>query len=218
MKSGTLKKTALKLLWMILSAHDGMCQKFFRMHSARHSMQDPSWGPTLQILWVWRFYQPRHSFILPHIIKIRNNGIYSPQWSTNKFSNNDRHHHKFQNSHLQSFHRRYSQKPHNWSDHKAKPIIKQPFQDHPSPVTPSQDHLLAPFQDHKQSVAPFKDLKVQIIPPSQDHLSITDVRDRMILKHAFPTSLDTLGNMSGEYTMHVDLPVPQYSMHTGEYQ
>ena len=37
------------------------------------------------------------------------------------------------------------QKPHNRSHCKAKPIIKQPFQDYPSPVTPSQDHLLAPF-------------------------------------------------------------------------
>ena len=26
-------------------------------------------------------------------------------------------------------------KPHNKSDHKAKPVIKQPFQDDPSPVT-----------------------------------------------------------------------------------
>ena len=56
------------------------------------------------------------------------------------------------------------QRPHNRSDCKATLVIKQPFQDHPSPVTPSQDHLLAPFQDHKQPVSPFKDHKVQIIP------------------------------------------------------
>ena len=29
------------------------------------------------------------------------------------------------------------QKPHNRSDCNAKPVLKQPFQDHPSPVTPS---------------------------------------------------------------------------------
>ena len=73
-----------------------------------------------------------------------------------------------------------------------------------SPVTPSQDHLLAPFQDHKQPVAPFQYHKVQIIPPSQDHLSTADVRDIITLKHAFPTSVDTTGNMPGEYTIHVD--------------
>ena len=59
---------------------------------------------------------------------------------------------------------------------------------------PSQDHLLAPFQDHK----------VQIITPSQDHLTTANVRDIIALKLAFPTSFDTTGNMPGEYTICVD--------------
>ena len=73
-------------------------------------------------------------------------------------------------------------KPHNSSDHKAKPIIKQHLHDHPSSVTPSQDHLLAPFQDHKQSIPPFQDHKAQIVPPSQDNLTTADVRDITALK------------------------------------
>ena len=144
-------------------------------------------------------------FILPGIIEIRNSEIYSPHWSTSKFSSNDRHHHKFQNTpHIEDI----PQKPHNRSDCKAKPIIKQPFQDHPSPVTPSWDHLIAPFQDHKQPIAHFQDHKMQIIPCSQYHLTTVDVRDIITLKHTFPTSLDTTGNMPGEYTIHVDLLIP----------
>ena len=90
------------------------------------------------------------------------------------------------------------QKPHNRSNCKAKPVIKQPFQDHPSPNSPSQDHLLALFQDHKQPVAPFQDHKVQIVPPSQGPCTTADVRDIINLKHAFTTSFDTTGNMPGE--------------------
>ena len=80
----------------------------FRINCTRHSTQDPSPSPTLHILCVWRFYQPKHSSIFPGIIEIKNSGIYSPQWSTNTFSSNDRDHHKFQNSHLQPTHRQYS--------------------------------------------------------------------------------------------------------------
>ena len=50
--------------------------------------------------------------------------------------------------------------PHNSSDYKVKPIIKQHFQDHSSTVTPSQYHWLASFQDNKQPIAPFQDHKV----------------------------------------------------------
>ena len=100
------------------------------------------------------------------------------------------------------------QKPHYSSDHKAKHIIKQHFQDHLSTVTPTQDHLLAPFQDHKQPIFPFQGHKVQIVPLSQDHLTTVDIRDIIVLKHAFSTSFDTTGNMPGEYTIYVDPSVP----------
>ena len=84
----------------------------FRIPNTRHSTQEPPPNPTLQGLCIWRFYQPWHSFIIPYIIQIRNSRIYRPQWSTNKLSSNDRHHHKFQNSHLQPAHREISPRSH----------------------------------------------------------------------------------------------------------
>ena len=57
-------------------------------------------------------------------------------------------------------------------------------------------------------MAPFQDHKVQIILLSQDHLTTADVRDIIALKHAFPTSFDTTGNMPGEYTIHLDPSIP----------
>ena len=45
------------------------------------------------------------------------------------------------------------QKPHSSRDHAAKPIIKQPSQDHPSPIIHAQDYFL-PFQDHKHAYFP----------------------------------------------------------------
>ena len=66
----------------------------------------------------------------------------------------------------------------------------------------------SPFQDHKQPLAPFQDCKVQIVHPSEDHLSAADVRDIIALKHTFPTSFDSTGNIPGEYTICVDPAVP----------
>ena len=63
---------------------------------------------------------------------------------------------------------------------------------------------LAPFQDHKQPIAPFQEHKAQIIPSSQDQITTADVRDIIALKHTFPTSLNTTGNIPEEYTIHVD--------------
>ena len=78
------------------------------------------------------------------------------------------------------------QKPHNSRDCAAKPIIKQPSQDHQSTDTHSQDYFL-PFQDHKQSIAPFQDHKLPINHVSQDHLTTANVRDIIALKMHFPT-------------------------------
>ena len=69
------------------------------------------------------------------------------------------------------------QNPHNSRDHTAKPIIKQHFQDHPSPVNPS-----LPFQDHKQAIPPFQDHEMHIVSLSQDYLTTADVRDIIALK------------------------------------
>ena len=66
-----------------------------------------------------------------------------------------------------------------------------------------------PLQVHKQLIAPFQDHKMQIIPSSQDHLTTADVRDIIALKHAFPASFDTTGNMPGEYTICVDPSILQ---------
>ena len=80
------------------------------------------------------------------------------------------------------------QKPYNNREHKAKLVIKQHFQDHPSTVTHSQDYLL-PFQDHKQPIASFQDHKLHTIPISQDHLTTADVRDTIALKMHSPVVL-----------------------------
>ena len=45
---------------------------------------------------------------------------------------------------------------------------------------------------------------MQIIPSSKDHLTTSDVRGIIALKQAFPTSVDTKGNMPEEYTICVD--------------
>ena len=42
----------------------------------------------------------------------------------------------------------------------------------------------------------------------QDHFSTKDIRDIFSLKQAFPTSLNTVGNMSGKYTICLDPTVP----------
>ena len=49
---------------------------------------------------------------------------------------------------------------------------------------------------------------MQHVPPSQDHLTTADVRNIIALKHAFPTSFDTTGNMPGKYTICVDPSLP----------
>ena len=49
---------------------------------------------------------------------------------------------------------------------------------------------------------------MQIVPPSQDHLTTADVRDIIALKHAFPTSFDITENIPGEYTICVDPLIP----------
>ena len=72
------------------------------------------------------------------------------------------------------------QKPHNSRDHTAKPVIKQPSQDHPSTAT--HTGLLFTFEVHKQQIAPFQDHKLHTILISQDHLTIADVRDIIALK------------------------------------
>ena len=84
------------------------------------------------------------------------------------------------------------QKPQNRSNQMPKPVIKASFQNHPLPVTPFQDHVVAPsFQDHMQQVAPFQDHKVHNVAPSQDHFPTANVRHIIALKHAFPASFDT---------------------------
>ena len=98
------------------------------------------------------------------------------------------------------------QKSHNSRDCTAKPIIKQPSQDHQSTDMHTWDYFI-PFQDHKQSIAPFEDHKLPTNPISQDHLTTADVRDIIALKHAFPNSFDTTGNMPGQYTIRVDSSV-----------
>ena len=45
--------------------------------------------------------------------------------------------------------------------------------------------------------------------PFQDHLTTADVRDVIALKHTFPDSFDTTGNVPGEYTLHLDPSLPQ---------
>ena len=68
--------------------------------------------------------------------------------------------------------------------------------------------LFLPFQDHKQLIAPFWDHKLPTNHVSQDHLTTADVRDKIVLKNAFPNSLDNTGNMPGQYTIRVDSSVP----------
>ena len=52
-------------------------------------------------------------------------------------------------------------------------------------------------------------IKCILFPSSQeDHLTKADVRDIVALKHAFPISFDTIGNMSVEYAIHVDPLIP----------
>ena len=99
------------------------------------------------------------------------------------------------------------QKAHNNKECTAKPIIKQPLQDHQSKYTHSQDCFL-PFQDHKQSLAPFQDHNLPTNHVLQDHLTTANVRDITALKNVFPNSFDTTGNMPGQYTIRVDSSVP----------
>ena len=49
---------------------------------------------------------------------------------------------------------------------------------------------------------------MQIVPPSQDHLSQLMLKEIIALQHSFLTSFDTTGNMPGEYTIFVDPSVP----------
>ena len=59
---------------------------------------------------------------------------------------------------------------------------------------------------------------MQFFPPSQAHLTSADVRDIIALKHTFPTSFDTTGNMPGEYTLCVDPSRPPVQHAHRKYQ
>ena len=78
------------------------------------------------------------------------------------------------------------QKSHNNRDSTAKPIIKQPSQDHPSTDTHTQDYFYH-FKTINQSTAPFQDHKLPINHVSQDHLTTASVRDIIALKMHSPT-------------------------------
>ena len=106
-----------------------------------------------------------------------------------------------------------------------KPAIKiKPFQDHTSHTIgnkPSQDQQssqhpesikINAFQDQLPKNTEnsfFQDHSLRqhsstINHSFQDHFSTKDVKDVFTLKQAFPTSFDTVGNMSGKYTIRLD--------------
>ena len=145
-KSGSLKKRALKPTWMTLVSPWWIMSKFFRIHRTRHPTQDPFPSSTLKFYIFKYFTSPEIllsyptslpwgivEFTVPKKAPINfptmKDTITSPKTVT-------------LSPHIEDI----PQKPHNTSDCKVKPNIKQPFQDHITPVTPSQDHLLAPFQ------------------------------------------------------------------------
>ena len=78
-------------------------------------------------------------------------------------------------------------------------IKNNAFQDHSSKSTENSS-----FQDHsswQQNSIENHSL--------EDHSSTKDVKDIFSLKQAFPTSFDTVGNMSGKYTICLDPTVTQ---------
>ena len=138
--------------------------KLFMIYSTRNPIQDSSQSPTQQILCVQRFYQSRHSFILPCIMEIRYSGIYSPKQSTDKFSSNDRHHYKFQNSHLQPTLRRYSPEATQLRWPQSKTCYNTTFSRPSVTSFPFTGPFAMPLQDHEQPIAPFQDRKCKSFP------------------------------------------------------
>ena len=189
----------------------------FRIFSTGHLIQDPPPSPTLQFYVFKDFTSPNILLSYPTSSRLGIAQFTVPNKAPINFlAMID----TIQNSKTVIFSQQIediTQKPQNSSDHKAKPIMKQHFQDHPSSVTPSQDYLLALFQDHKQSIAPFQDHKAHIVPSSQDYLTTADVRDIIAIKtHSQPVL--TLQKICQESIPFMCTPqYPQYSTHTGKY-
>ena len=178
-KSGALKKSALKPMWMIQSAHDEPCQNLLgcivldihhktlpQVLPCKFYVFEDSTSPDILLsypassrLGIVQFTVPNEAPInFPAMMDTITNS------KTVTFS-----------QHTEEV----PQKLHNNRDHKAKPRIRQHFQDHPSMVTHSQDYLV-PFQDHKQPIAPFQIHKLHTFPISQDHLTTADVKDNSL--------------------------------------
>ena len=180
-KSGALKKSALKPMWTTWSAHDGTCQNFlgYIVLDIQHK--------TLPQTLLCKFYAFEDS-TSPHILlsypasswlsivqfTVPNEAPVNFLSMISTFTN---HKTVMFSQHPEDT----PQKPHNNRNHTAKPLIKQPSQDHQSTNTHSQDYFL-PFQDHKQPIAPIQDHKCPTNPISKDHLTTADVRDIIALK------------------------------------
>ena len=76
-KSGALKKSALKPMWMTWSAHDGTCQNLlgYIVLDIQHKTL-PQVLP-IKFFCFWRFKKSTHPVILFCIIKIRHSAVHS---------------------------------------------------------------------------------------------------------------------------------------------
>ena len=106
-------------------------------------------------------------------------------------------------------------------DHAAQttplPIKNNAFQDHVTTETPITLENSA-FQDHALEVTPQHIGNNALQDPTSKHIKNKSVQDHkysvkdgqgiISLKNAFPQSFDTIGNMTGVYTICLDPSVP----------
>ena len=143
-KSETLQKTAIKATWMTWPAHDGTCQNFLgyivldiqhktlpQVLPCKFYVFEDFTSPDILLSYPTSSRLGVEEFTVPNKVPINFPAMIDTITSSKTVTFSP---------HIEDI----PQKPHNSSNCKAKPIIKQHFQDHPSPVTPSQDHLLAP--------------------------------------------------------------------------
>ena len=86
-------------------------------------------------------------------------------------------------------------------------IRKYTFQ----PENKSITATIHPFQGHNITAHSFQD-HIAIITPSLDNTTVNSIKD---LKSMFPDSFNKIGNMPGEYTLHL-IPIPHSA--TGKVQ
>ena len=121
--------------------------KLFRIHSARYSIQDLSQVLPCMFYVFEDFISP--DILLSASLRLGKVEFTVPNKAPRNFPGNGRHHHKFQNSHLQHTYRRYSPEATQQKWLQGKTHYKTAFSIPSITSYPLTGPFVASFQDHQ---------------------------------------------------------------------